>query len=184
MKKNDGYTLVEMSIVISIIVLFSGMAMISLTVLNSASAKDSAVNFDTDVATLATKSRSMDANFTHGSVTYTDYCIVLFKDSSGKSTYQAPGYYDPNTDTYLVDYSQRKKLSRRVEIKLDNVTTDTGSGYSVYQGSTSDVSIVSIIRYNRRGECVLGYGVYNFCKRGGNIIATNKIRQNGSHETR
>lgn len=184
MKKNDGYTLVEMMIVIAIIIALSGMAVISLTVLNSASAKDSAMNFDTDIATLAAKARSMDANFMYNSNVYEEFCIVLYKDSSGKNTFQAPGYYDPDTDCYVVNCNEKKKLSRRVELQLDGVTTNTGSGFDVDGASVTEVNIVSIIRFNRRGECVLGYGKYNFCKRGGTIIATNKIRQNGSHETR
>lgn len=186
MKRNDGYTLVEMIIVIAIIVVLSGMAYLSLSVLSSARARDKAIEFDTDVATIAAKARSMDAQFkpAGSSDVYDQFCIAIYKDTSGKSLYSAPAYYNADSDEYVVDCGNERKFSRRVGLVYSGVFDDSKTVTGLNdKGNFGD--IVSMIRYNRRGECVEGYGEYTFTTdRNSTGVASTLIRQNGSHETR
>lgn len=185
MKKNDGYTLVEMIIVIAIIVILSGMAYLSLSVLSSAKARDKAIDFDTEIATLAAKSRSMDANYIDGAKTYNQFCLVIYKSPSGKDIYEAPGYYDTVEDEYVVDCAEKKKFSRRVGLEYNQTFDDTKTVTELHDDDSTFGTVVSLIRYNRRGECVEGYGSYTFTTdRNSTGVARTKIRQNGSHETR
>ena len=184
MKKNNGYTLVEMIIVISIIVLLAAMAVISMRVLGSASAKDKAVDFDTDIAALSTKARNMDANFTLAGSTdkYDQFCLVVFKTASGDSIFSAPGYYRSESDNYYVDCGERKKFSSRIGFQYSG-DVQTGAGLDFSDGESYQT--LAVIRFNRRGECVNGYGTYSFTTARNNTpVATTKIRKNGSHETK
>ena len=183
MKKNGGYSLIEMIIMISIIVILSGMAFLSISILSSASAKDRAIDFDTEIATLAAKARSMDANYSYGGKTYQQYCLVLYKTTSGEQFFSAPGYYDAEDDEYVVDCAEKKKFSRKIGLTYDGTYDDTKTITEINDDGTGG-DVISLIRFNRRGECVEGYGSYGFTTKKNNEVAYTKIRQNGSHETR
>ena len=56
---NAGYSLVEMIIVLAIVAVVSAMAIVSITMIHSAKAKEAAVTFDSEVSTLITKSKNL-----------------------------------------------------------------------------------------------------------------------------
>ena len=57
--KNQGYTLVEMIVVIAIIAVVAGLSFISVTLIHSAKAKNASTTVDSEVSTLITKSKNM-----------------------------------------------------------------------------------------------------------------------------
>ena len=184
MKKNEGYTLIEMIIVISIIVVLSAMAYVSLSILSSARARDKAIEFDTDIATLQTKARNMDAEFSFNSKTYNQFCIVFFTLGAGTDIYQAPGYYDIADDDCVVDITQKKKLPRKISMEFQGTSPHAGV-LSTTEPVGDDCNAIAVIRFNKRGECMEGYGTYSFTQnKNGSTVAVTKIRQNGSHETK
>jgi prepilin-type N-terminal cleavage/methylation domain-containing protein len=186
MKKNDGYSLVEMLIVLAIIMLLTGMAYLSLSVLSSAKARDKAIEFDNELATVAAKARNMNAGFVDSAtgIVYDQYGIVIYKPVTGSGLFEAPAYYNPTLDYYVVDCSEAKKFSKRVGLVF-NGTTNTGSQLKPINNDGSGVDAISVIRFNRRGECMNGYGTYTFTTdRNSSGVASTKLRQNGSHEAR
>ena len=66
MKKlnNEGYSLIEMMIVIAIIAVFTGASLITINVMHSAKAKEAAITLDSEIAELINKSKNTacDAN--------------------------------------------------------------------------------------------------------------------------
>lgn len=185
MKKNEGYSLVEMLIVIAIIMVLTGMAYITIRILSSASARDKAIDFDTEIATLAAKSRNMDAKFVNpddSTDEYDQFSLFIYRPHGGDEVYEAPGYYSTTTNNYYVDVPNGKKYNRKISVQYDGSLPAWNEIH--YRGSSID--IIAAIRYNRRGECVAGYGNYKFTtdRSSGNAVASTKIRQNGSHETK
>lgn len=99
--KDQGYTLVEMIVVIAIIAVVAGMSLISITLIHSAKAKNASTTVDAEVATLITKSRNMQSDRAGW-----QYAARIYADERGAYYFQK-GYYDPvnkeydfvNTDT-------------------------------------------------------------------------------------
>ncbi len=185
MKNNKGYSLVEMIIVIGIIALMSTLAFISVTIVNSARARDTALNFDNEVAALAARAKSMKAGHDEGGVTYNEYCLVIY--NSGNTTHITQGYWDSVSGSYVLDANKDLKVSSRVNLKFEgtahngtDLVTYTGTG--MWDESNTDPLIIT---YNLRGECTSGYGIYRFYKNGSSTpVVANTVRKNGSHETK
>jgi len=193
-KKNDGYSLVEMIIVVAIIVVLATMSLVSLTLVNSARAKSASVTFGSEVTALKTKCMNMKP----AGDDYDYYALSVYLDANdaynlclvkhNKST----GGYEYITDENI-------KLSSRVEIEYSaghDYTTvrylkDNGTDYkdvtSAYKpkqiGDSSNAGPV-IITFDKRGNCYSGYGEYQFLKKNGTYMARVNIKQNGSIDIR
>lgn len=176
---NAGYSLVEMIIVLAIVAVVSAMAIVSITMIHSAKAKEAAVTFDSEVSTLITKSKNMNCDVNPNY----SFCLKIYKDGDGKYYIQKGYYYDPTpgaTTTYIFDSTtdplndgKGTCLSSYVSVKY----IQTGSA------TEEDVSTI-YIRYDRKGMCIEGDGTYRFYKRNGTMVASVYLRKNGSHETR
>lgn len=183
-KNNKGYSLVEMIICIAIIAVLSAVAMVTVTMIHSAKAKEAAVTFTSELSDTAIKSKNQvvtmedaDGNI----VKYPKYnhCLKLY-ETDGKY-YLKKGYYNPEgtdeatkyifVDTENVNGGKGISLSSRVYV------TFTGS-----TGSESDVT-TSYIVYDRKGRCIQGDGLYSFYKTSGSLIADVKINKNGSYQS-
>ena len=196
-RRDKGYTLVEMIIVIAIIAIVAGLSLISITLIHSARAKEAAVTVDSEIATLITKSKNMQCD-RFGS----QYAARIYKADNDVYYYQR-GYYDPNlgengsyvfTDTdsegdgkgtTLTSYVVVKFSGKWEKVKADGTCTGTFESYQ----SEKDVADMNegnglYIRFARDGSCDAGVGDIGFYKRNGNDVAHNTIRTNGSHQTK
>ncbi len=182
---NSGYTLVEMIIVLAIIAVLSMAAGISITLINSAKAKEASVTFDSEVATLITKSKNTvctyDADSDGIAEMHEDYvhCLRVYKD--GDIYYVMRGYYDVANDTYIFNSTTDSNNNG----KGKSLTSYVRVTYTSTGGTEADIDDSGvIIRYGRNGGCIEGDGTYNFYKRNGNMVANVILRKNGSHELR
>ena len=193
-RKDQGYTLVEMIIVIAIIAIVAGLALISVTLIHSARAKEAAVTVDSEVATLITKSKNMQAE-EPGKL----YAARIYADSDEKYYFQR-GYYDPSTHKY--DFSKETEgegkgisLTSYVIVKYTGEETIVQSGFqedtmgvstAVTDHDLKDLNFHQglFIRFNKDGTCAEGVGDIRFYKRNGNMVAHEYIRANGSHQSR
>jgi len=194
-QKDQGYTLVEMIIVIAIIAVVAAMALISVTLIHSARAKEAAVTVDSEVATLKTKSKNMQSDKPG-----MQYAARIYADSDGKYYFQK-GYYDPVakkydfTNTDPEGEGKGTSLSSYVVIKYTGAETIVQNGFKEDEfGITTEVTDHELknlnfnqglfIRFNKDGTCAEGYGDIRFYKRNGNMVAHEYIRRNGSHQSR
>lgn len=183
-KDNKGYSLVEMIIVIAMIAILSTMAVISMSIVRSAKAREAAMNFDSEIAELSTKSKNMVCMVDDGSgniVEKEEYMHALKVYKSGRIYYIAKGFYDTSTATYIFDSTtdpnnngKGTALSKFVMIKYtpqgSNVENDlSAAGSEVY------------IRIRKNGTVVEGSGTYGFYKVDGNEVSSVVLRSNGSH---
>ncbi|SEF52508.1 prepilin-type N-terminal cleavage/methylation domain-containing protein [Eubacterium ruminantium] len=187
-KSNKGFSLIEMIIVLAIIAVVSTMSVISIGIINSAKAKDAASVFDSEVASTHAKAKGMAADV-DGNGTISDseleytYALKLYKVAGKSEYYLATGYakWQPGGVLVFVNTSTAngglgRNLSSYVKIRYTG-TLETGVQVNDYDPGTTGV----IIMFNRRGECILGDGEYEFQKTNGNTVARKYIRANGSH---
>ena len=195
-KRDKGYTLVEMIIVIAIIAIVAGLSLVSITLIHAARAKEAAVTVDSEIATLITKSKNMQCDRVG-----CQYAARIYKADNDVYYFQR-GYYDPNagtngtyiftnTDpegdgkgTSLSSYVVVKYTGKQVKVEADGVC-----GSSIETCSEKDVADMNAnsglyIRFARDGSCEAGVGDIGFYKRNGNDVAHNTIRTNGSHQTK
>jgi len=196
---NRGYSLVEMIIVIAIILTLAGVSLISLTLVNSARAKEASVTFGSEVNALKTKCMNMKPSGDE----YTHYGMAIYQDDAGVYNLCLVKY-NKTTGEYDYETDENVKLSSRVEIKLETPTTTSSSSKVTYfndlGGSVSydtpetKVNIgkkkassgnkAVILLFDKKGYCYSGAGTYRFIKRNGTQMARVTISQNGSVDIR
>lgn len=204
--KNKGYSLIEMIIVLAIIALTAAMSLVSVTLLNTARAKDAALNFDAEVAELISKNKNMipdmpntDPSSSEPKSTTAKYGLMLYTDDDGTIKFSqidcdryfaGSGFYKFKDDgTGKPDFSDTVSVSKRVDVKYQgtyksfvNGSVETRSSDTT-PGSYTGIGAVCIM-FDTKGNCLSGYGTYKFLKANGNVVSTVTIRQNGSHEVR
>ncbi len=188
LKNNKGYSLIELVIVIAIIAILAAMALVSVTIIHSARAKDSALKLDSEVAEVLTKSKNM----TPGSDL--EYSLVVYRDSNDKVNI-CQATFDKNSGTYTLDTESNIVLPSQVNVSFNGVNYKDGTTSledanksSKYNGSDDKISADSDeyvhIRFDKKGSCLSGYGLFKFYKKNGNVVSKVTIRQNGSHEVK
>lgn len=186
-KNNQGYSLVEMIIVLAIIAVVAGMSVLSVSLIHSARAKEAAVTVDSEIATLITKSKNMKSAIGENY----QYAARIYRSSEGDDDnyYFQKGYYNLTTNvydfnTYAVDpdwSGQKTSLTSYVVVKY--------SPNGVSEDNQEDVADLAdgeglYIRFDRDGTCVDGVGDIGFYKRNGSVVAHEYIRANGSHQSK
>jgi len=179
-EQNKGYSLVEMIIVIAIIVLVSSLSLVSVTLIHSARAKDAAIKFDNEVATLIAKAKSQTPPATNPAdpTTMGEYALKVYK--SGERYFVAQGILRAS-GTFEADPDNVVSLSSYVTIRYTG-TNSEGEDFNNDEIEDGDRAV--IIRYNKRGICLDGVGTYSFYKKNGNLVANDFLRKNGSHESK
>ncbi len=190
MKKlnNKGYSLVELIIVIAIIVVFSAAALVTMTVMHNAKAKEAATTFDSELSELIhnAKNRACDVNGDDKIVGIeNDYTFGLrLYQIDGKCYLQSvlvfAGAYEANVDYEKANNPNNglgKSLSTYVYVKY----TDRAGNENVI-GNTGNDEV--LIYYNRDGSCASGVGTYEFMKTNNDtMVAIMTLNKNGSHQS-
>jgi prepilin-type N-terminal cleavage/methylation domain-containing protein len=209
-KKNEGYSLIEMIIVIAIIAIVAGMSMLSIFIVHSARAKDSAITLDSEIAELRTKSKNMtpvdptgadpDYGKTH------QFAIGLYKNNAKGKVRLVHLHYDTKNKKYVTPgkdniytASDDIEFSSRVKVTFDGITYGQNEQVPTIYGSLdSHTGVVTsieaelgsyqtnfvFIRFDKKGNCISGFGKYKFYRKNGNVVSTTTLKQNGSHQVR
>lgn len=195
-KKNKGYSLIELVIVIAIIALLTGLSFVTVSLLGSARAKEAAVDFDSQISDLASNAKSKLVVL--NGKQYSDYCFCIKLYKEGKKYYIKKGYFNgaapSSTDQILSDGDDPSPISRYIFVEGENSNDDKGVGISgkvkiKYEApSQAEAEITEdgiYIIFNRSGRCISGNGVYHFYKKSNNAnIANVTINKNGSHQSK
>ena len=221
-KKNEGYSLIEMIIVIAIIAIVAGMSMLSIFIVHSARAKDSAITLDSEIAELRTKSKNMSP--VDSSKTVSDFssqeeydkyqseygkthqfAIALYKNNAKGKVRLVHLYYDKDNKKYFTPgkdniYSAGDDIefSSRVKVTFDGASWGQSEQVPSIYGSVDTNGKLTpkedelgsyqqnfvFIRFDKKGNCLSGYGKYRFYRKNGNAVSTTTLKQNGSHQVR
>ena len=188
LKLNDGFSLVEMIIVIAIILVLS---LLSYTVIHSARAKDAAVKFGSE----ANAVKTMCMNMMPEDKNYDYFALAIYNDNNG-TTHLCKVMHKVGTSNvydYIDDDDVNLTSSVDVDFEGSSVKCNSSalavatSGKEVPgEKSPSDSSAKSpfYICFDKRGNCYSGYGTYYFYKNNGNQVARVKVMQNGSIDVR
>ena len=183
-KNNEGFSLVEMIIVIAIIAIMAGAAMVTVTIMRSAKAKEAATTFDIELAEMQAKTKGQVCVVNGTEERDYKFAMCLYKDGGKfflqKCYYKGSGSMDQAANYVSVasenaSSGKGTSLSPYVEVKF---TPKGGTERAIAEGDNA-VYIV----FNRQGECVNGYGVYSFYKNNGNLICDVQLNRIGSRQS-
>lgn len=193
---NKGYTLVEMIVVIAIVAVLAAMATVSVTLIHSAKAKEAAISFDNDIATLITRSKNQEIPKNKLDDGYKYHAIKIKSDASGYYYIERVLCKDPTDPaTCIPDFTSLYKVSdtsfyadydksKLTDQEYNQLFTSLSKHVDItYNGTAIGTSGV-LIAYNKAGICVAGDGEYQFLKDNGNQVARVEVRKNGSHQSR
>ena len=185
LSKDNGYTLVEMIIVLAIIALLAAMSLISVTIIHSARAKEACVRVGSEINSV----KSMNRTMTPKDGTHDGYALVIYKDSNGAfnccvALHKESGGYDLDSDKNV-------KLSSSVDIKFTgSMIKADGSSISVTDhvpgelSATEDDDLPIYVVFDKRGNCYSGAGDIRFYKKNSNQVARVNVTSNGSIDVR
>lgn len=187
MKKNEGYSLVEMIIVIAIIAVLTAAAMVTLTVMHSAKAKEAASVLEDALS--ETQSYAKGKMVVIGGTNQPDYRFALAIHKQGDRYYVKKGYYKGNgsdmdqynnyefPDSENACKGKGESFSAYVTVKY---VDDAGTEHEI--GELSQGGDAVYIIYDRQGMCIKGNGKFKFYKKSGNnLVSTVTLNKNGSH---
>lgn len=194
MKENKGYSLVEMIIVIAIIAVMSAAAMVTITLINSAKAKEASVTLNSEISALVARAKSQIPTFDDGSGTveqHRDYNFAIAVYKTGDKFYIAKGYYKIDSgnkvfQTFDADNANSGKgqsLSSKVSVTYVPGSKNSGAFEAADTfGLTADAGKKWVIAYDQNGRCICGVGTFEINKASDNSTLDEiSINANGSH---
>ena len=190
MKKlnNKGYSLVELIIVIGMIVVLTGAALITMSVMHSAKAKEAAITFDSELSELNhnAKNKAIDMN-ADDIVNDLDkgYSYGIKLHLNGKKVYLQQIVVKDGVEFASDDYINANNSNDGLGISLSSYV------YVKYTDLDGNVTLINednanevIISFDKKGMCTAGYGTYEFLRTsGGDQVASVTINKNGSHHS-
>ncbi|MBQ8318554.1 MAG: prepilin-type N-terminal cleavage/methylation domain-containing protein [Lachnospiraceae bacterium] len=186
MKKlnNDGYSLVEMIIVIAIIAVMTAAAVITVNTIQTAKAKEASMSFESAVKDLhsTTKGKAYDFDG-DGDVNDVDdqnlsFGLRIYDDGSKcyiQKVIVKNGVYEPDAT-----YEKDNNLNKGKGTSLSSYVYVTYSPIGGAEKKIDDSSYEALIYYGKDGTCKLGVGTYKFYRDNGSSIATVNVNKNGS----
>ena len=187
MKRNEGYSLIEMIIVMAIVAVLTGAAMVTVSIIHSAKAKEASSTLEDALSELEANAKGKMCVVS--GVQQPDYRFALAIYKNGTKYYVKKGYYIGNgaaydsegsyvfVDSENVGGGKGTSLSSYVTVKY---TDDTGAQRDVTGLTDQPVYIV----FDRQGMCVHGDGTYDFYRNDSDsLVGTTVLNKNGSHRS-
>ena len=185
MKDNKGYTLIVMIIVIAIIAIMTGAAMVTITILHNAKAKEASITLETALS--ETQKNAKGKMCVVADTQQPDYKFALAVYKSGSKYYVKKGYYIGNGNDMSLNSSY-------VFDDSENANSGKGESFSAYvkvkykdsSGTEQDITGIDekpvYIIYDRQGMCIYGDGQYEFYRNSkDSLLNTVVLNKNGSH---
>lgn len=164
-KKNDGYTLVELIIVIAIIAVMSGAGVLTISTIKTAQATTSMQKFDSELSTLEMKTKTQSK----------DAAIYIEKDGANYNIYYGTC---PDDDPLNFSPAFTQRSSTDPDTVLERVTIKYSSTYE--DKDAAEVTGMMIKIRKSDGKVLSGAGEYIFCKYGSSDQTVGRIMLNGS----
>lgn len=198
MRNNKGYSFVELIIVIVLIIVLSVMSLVSLTLITTARAKDASTEFGSELQVI--KKKCMDMTPDKDSW---DSSLSLTTEDKEKSRYGLVVYFEdgnfkmsevncyPKNDFYQYDLTTVNEtvlFSKRIDVKYKGTYTSFNNqselhATEVAPGELDDEECICIL-FDRHGNCLSGYGEYDFNRKNGTTVAKVYVSKNGTIEIR
>ena len=178
MNNNKGYSFVELIIVIVLILILSVMSLVSLSLITSARAKDASTEFGSELQVI--KKKCMDMTPDKNSW---DSTLSLSEDDKDKARYGLVVYFeDGNFKMSEVNCYPKGKFYQ-YDLTTVNETVLFSKRIDVLPGGLNSDDCICIV-FDRHGNCLSGYGEYDFNRKNGSTVAKVYVNKNGSIEIR
>lgn len=159
MKKNKGYTLIEMIIVITIMAILAGLSAVSLSLISKAKAQDAVTTFNSQLNSVMLKTKAI------GTTQKNMYAV--FKESTDNNYVLELYDKDASGTVKQKDSVLLKKWSKYVTI------TYTSEGTNQIESGYGTSSTGFYIMFDKSTGAVLkGAGSYTFKDKKGDTVAT------------
>ena len=190
MANNKGYTLVEMLIVISIMVILASLSMFSIGVIRDAKRSAAVNTFDNEISTCLIKTKAVAQV---DSSQNSNVCMYIYRRDNGvKANYCIKVGYDSGSDSVadIIDSSVVLGNSYATAVNDDanwDAVLPKDVADIIYTSSSggSSVSITNFHKIKFRksdGKVTDGYGEYEFVKADGSVYSTIYLdEQSGNH---
>lgn len=186
MKNDEGYSLIELIIVLAIVAVMTAASLITVTVIHNARAREAAVTFESELSQLQQDAKGKMCVVS--GVNQNDYRFALALYKSDSKYYIKKGYYIGNG-------ADKTKAASYVFVDSENENHGYGKCFSAYvsvkyiddSGSERDITAMSdkpvYIIYDRQGTCIYGSGTFNFYRNNNDdgLLNTVVVNKNGSH---
>ena len=183
-KNNEGYSLIELIIVIAVIAALTTAAFATMAIMKDAKTKEASSTLEDELSAL--QSSAKDKMCIVSGVEQPDYSFALMIYRNGGTYYAKKGYYVGGG----ADVTQAASY---VFVAGENTNGDKGASFSSYvsvkydkgtSGTSRDISSSDpvYIIYDRHGMCKTGDGTYTFYRKGSENVptATLVLNKNGS----
>lgn len=167
MKKNKGYTLIEMIIVIAIMAILSGVAVVTLNVIQQAKCNAAVNTFDNQISNLWIQTKALSQGKVQSTSDRADaggyypMCMIVMKnvddsdDIKNGSYEMILGYEDGS------GFIKKESLAVLTEIVSIRYTPSPGSTYSAVTGADGTTTQM-LIEFNKSdGSVKYGAGTYD-----------------------
>ena len=186
MKRNEGYSLTELIIVLAIIGVLTGAAMVTISIIHSAKAKEASSTMEDALSELEANAKGRMGVV--GGVEQPDYQFALAIYKSGSRYYLKKGYYKGNG-------LAKNDASNYEFVASENGGGGKGTSFSSFiqityvdsAGVERDITGLDdnpvFIIYDKKGMCVLGDGKYKFYRKNStsSTLGILTLNKNGSH---
>ena len=187
MKRNEGYSLTEMIIVLAIVAILTAAAMVTISIIHNAKAKEASSTMEDALSELEANAKGKMCVVSGTNQPEYRFALAVYKD--GGKYYIKKGYY----------LGGGKDLTRRDSYDFDNVENvggGKGKTFSSYitvtykDATGSERAITGLddapvfIVFDRQGMCIAGDGKFNFHRKNSSgTIGTVTLNKNGSHSS-
>lgn len=159
MKKNKGYTLIEMIIVIAIMAILAGLSAVSLSLMSKGKEQEAVTTFNSQLNSIMLKTKAI------GTAQKNMYAV--FKESTDNNYLLEVYDKDASGTVKLKDSVLLKRWSKYITI------TYTSEGTDQIQSGYGDSSTGFYIMFDKSTGAVLkGAGSYTFKNKKGDTVAT------------
>ena len=185
MKENKGYSLIELIIVLAIIVVMTGVSMVTITIIHNARAREASTKFENALSELQQNAKGKMCVVSDTNEPDDRFALAIYKDNS--KYYMKRGYYLGNN----LDMS---KSTSYLFVDSENGNGGKGESFSAYikvkyvdeSGVERDITEMDdkpvYIIYDRQGMCIYGNGKFNFYRdKKDSLLNTVVLNKNGSH---
>jgi ABC-type Na+ efflux pump permease subunit len=191
-----------MIIVIAIIAVMAGASMVTITLINSAKAKEAGVTLDSEISALIAKSKSqiprIDING-DGSVSEEEvkdskdynFAIAVYQNKNDSKYYIAHGYLNSSDDKFYIYDEENTNdnkgtcISSRVSIDYTAGAKNSGLGKTSDDLNYSSTDRLWVIAFSGSGKCISGVGTYELEKASDHqTIDVLYVNANGSHQSK
>lgn len=206
LNNNEGFSLVELIVVVTIILVFSGASFISVSLINNGRAKDGATSFNSEVATCLSRAKGERCNIpddviyengatvVSGALTADDvadtsrFAVKLYKHTDGKYYLQTGYMYTDSSGIQKYIYSPKENKSagkgRCLTANIVVKFTDPSAPDDADKSFTILGDNVKYVVFRKDGSCSEGAGKYEFTLKSGRTVSTIVINKNGSRQTK